>query len=105
MVALVLICMPENAAKKRKRQGEGDGSLANMICKRCGIEAPAHVERCHVCGQDVGFPNVRAAESVEEINALAARLTLYPREFRKRRQEVSRCSGPAFGCLGRLHKK
>ena len=46
-----------------------------MICRNCGSEVPAHVERCQVCGQDVGFPNVRAAETTDEFIALAARVT------------------------------
>jgi hypothetical protein len=45
-----------------------------MICNNCGATVPAQVERCLVCGQDVGFPNVRAAVAADEIAALAARL-------------------------------
>jgi hypothetical protein len=46
-----------------------------MICHECGASVLAHVERCHVCNTDVGFPNVRAAELAEEQTALASRLT------------------------------
>jgi hypothetical protein len=45
-----------------------------MLCSDCGTEVPPHVERCHVCGADVGFPNVRAADNPKEVAALAARL-------------------------------
>src|SRR5215471_11187992 len=45
-----------------------------MKCRTCGAEVLLHVERCHVCGDDVGFPNVRAAESIDEAAALEGRL-------------------------------
>ncbi len=45
-----------------------------MICKNCNNEVPAHVERCVVCGVDVGFPNVRAAEEPNEEAALQERV-------------------------------
>ncbi len=47
-----------------------------MLCPEpsCKTEVLPHVERCHVCGTDVGFPNVRAADSAEEISALQKRL-------------------------------
>ena len=40
----------------------------------CGAEVPAHVERCIVCGADVGFPNVRAAQENAEVTALELRV-------------------------------
>lgn len=45
-----------------------------MKCKNCGAEIPAHVERCQICGADVGFPNVRAAEDPAEDAALSNRV-------------------------------
>jgi hypothetical protein len=45
-----------------------------LKCPGCASIVLSHVERCHVCGADVGFPNVRAAESIIEQNALAERL-------------------------------
>jgi hypothetical protein len=45
-----------------------------LACANCGSAILAHVERCHVCGADVGFPNVRAAEAAGEQAALAVRL-------------------------------
>src|SRR5437764_605412 len=45
-----------------------------MNCPACGADVPSHVDRCIVCGGDVGFPNVRAAENAAEEAALAARL-------------------------------
>lgn len=36
---------------------------------------PGHVDRCVVCGKDVGYPNVRAAERAEEQLALNKRYT------------------------------
>lgn len=45
-----------------------------MRCTNCGSVILAHVERCHVCGADVGFPNVRAAEAAGEQAALAVRV-------------------------------
>ncbi len=44
-----------------------------MRCPRCGEEVPNHVDRCPVCGHDVGFPNVRAAEDPKERQALDGR--------------------------------
>lgn len=39
----------------------------------CATDIPASVDRCVVCGADVGFPNVRAAAVPEESAALDAR--------------------------------
>ena len=41
-----------------------------MKCGGCGQDVPEHVDRCPVCGRDVGFPNVRAAEQDDERAAL-----------------------------------
>jgi hypothetical protein len=61
-----------------------------MACPDCGSIILAHVERCHVCGSDVGFPNVRSAETAPEKSALAARLN------------AARVSANARGCLALL---
>jgi hypothetical protein len=45
-----------------------------MTCPDCGSPVLGHEERCHVCGRDVGFPNVRIAESAGEQAALNVRL-------------------------------
>ena len=45
-----------------------------MKCSVCHIEVPASARLCPSCQGDVGFPNVRAAETPEEKNALAIRL-------------------------------
>src|SRR5690349_6355463 len=45
-----------------------------MNCPRCTTPVREHLERCHVCGYDIGFPNVRAAEQPNEVNALASRV-------------------------------
>ena len=45
-----------------------------MNCPHCSSAILAHEERCHVCGTDVGFPNVRAAQTPTEQAALASRL-------------------------------
>jgi hypothetical protein len=45
-----------------------------MNCPFCNAVVLPSVERCHVCGADVGFPNVRASRAVNERAALQARL-------------------------------
>jgi hypothetical protein len=46
-----------------------------MLCPEplCRTEVLLHVERCHVCGADVGFPNVRATNTQSEVAALRKR--------------------------------
>jgi hypothetical protein len=61
-----------------------------MGCTNCGTAILAHVERCHVCGADVGFPNVRAAAAAGEQAALAVRLN------------NARVTANARGCLAAL---
>ncbi len=56
----------------------------------CGQEIPPNVERCIVCGIDVGFPNVRYAERQLERDALDTRLS------------AARVSANARGCRLRL---
>jgi hypothetical protein len=62
-----------------------------MNCKRCTSPIPAHVERCVVCGEDVGFPNVRAAETADEEAALQRRLA------------AARTAATARGAIGVLN--
>jgi len=45
-----------------------------MNCPNCTSPILPHEERCHVCGADAGFPNVRAAKDPAEVAALASRL-------------------------------
>jgi hypothetical protein len=47
-----------------------------MLCPKCHSPVPPHVRYCPVDQTDVGFPNVRAAESLEELNALDGRFAL-----------------------------
>jgi predicted nucleic acid-binding Zn ribbon protein len=42
-------------------------------CLHCKHAVPPHMRECPVCGEPAGFPNVRACESLEELNALDAR--------------------------------
>jgi hypothetical protein len=45
-----------------------------MNCPVCASPILPHLERCHVCGADVGFPNVRAAQQLAEQLTLESRL-------------------------------
>jgi hypothetical protein len=45
-----------------------------ISCKRCGKPVPAEKRECQTCGEDNGYPNVRLAETTEEISALDRRL-------------------------------
>ncbi len=47
-----------------------------MQCPNCGFPVPPYARYCPVDQTDVGFPNVRAAETPEEAGALDARYTL-----------------------------
>jgi hypothetical protein len=42
--------------------------------QECGESVPAHARNCMVCGEDAGFPNVRAADDAQERAALSARV-------------------------------
>lgn len=43
-------------------------------CSNCKNRIPGHVRSCPFCQNDVGFPNIRAADAAEERAALAVRL-------------------------------
>jgi hypothetical protein len=45
-----------------------------MNCDKCGQPVQESLCRCHSCGNDIGFPNVRAANSTEEQAALSERV-------------------------------
>lgn len=45
-----------------------------MNCPNCNERVPDPARHCPACQHDVGFPNVRVAESPEERQALATRL-------------------------------
>jgi hypothetical protein len=66
----------------------------SMLCPdpACQKEVLPHVERCHVCGADVGFPNVRAADAPAEVAALDRRVT------------TTRTTASARGSLGELEE-
>lgn len=44
-------------------------------CVECGEIVPDHSRECIVCGEDNGFPNVRAAEQADEVKALNDRVS------------------------------
>ncbi len=46
-----------------------------MKCTHCGYVTASYIRFCPGCNTDLGFPNVRLAEIVEEKAALAKRLT------------------------------
>src|SRR5258706_270993 len=58
-----------------------------MKCGKCGLDVPAHVDRCVGCQADVGFPNVRCALRAAETAAL------------QQRYENARTAAEARGCL------
>ncbi|WP_202330608.1 hypothetical protein [Mesorhizobium sp. L-8-3] len=43
------------------------------LCAHCKSVVPRHVRDCTVCGEAVGFPNVRAAKEAGEVAALGLR--------------------------------
>ena len=47
-----------------------------LLCGVCGVRVPPHERNCPGCQGDVGFPNVRAAETTEEVAALNQRVRL-----------------------------
>jgi hypothetical protein len=51
----------------------GDESYDSASCQKCGRPVPFHVRHCPYCQGDVGFPNVRKAESKQESDALNER--------------------------------
>lgn len=44
-----------------------------MVCAKCNSVIGDHCRICTACGADVGFPNVRAAQNVQELSALQTR--------------------------------
>ena len=46
----------------------------NCLNEECNAVIPAHSRYCVVCGNDAGYPNVRAASQVSEIDALQDRV-------------------------------
>ncbi len=51
---------------------------------KCGEEVPDHSRICVVCGKDAGYPNVRAAEKPEEVQAVEKRYQSAILESKKR---------------------
>lgn len=45
-----------------------------MNCHVCNHPVPQHARYCPICQEDAGFPNVRAAQTVEESEALQRRV-------------------------------
>jgi hypothetical protein len=45
-----------------------------MNCAHCNELVPDHRQECPACGTDNGFPNVRQAKKLEEVNALNKRI-------------------------------
>ena len=58
-----------------------------MQCPRCGAEVRDSERNCAVCNHDCGYPNVRAAQSREEQDALA------------QRHQAAEASATARGCI------
>ena len=56
-----------------------------MNCPKCGFSVPPHARYCPVDQTDCGFPNVRAAESPYEVNALEDRYTRAIEDVRTRK--------------------
>lgn len=50
------------------------GKSINPLCDECGTEIPYANRDCLGCGEDVGFPNVRAADRSDEVEALRERV-------------------------------
>jgi hypothetical protein len=44
-----------------------------MKCITCNVSIPFHARYCPVCQDDIGYPNVRAAQTIEEKSALQKR--------------------------------
>jgi hypothetical protein len=44
-----------------------------MVCPRCGTDVRGNERNCTSCGNDIGYPNVRAAKELQEKAALADR--------------------------------
>lgn len=66
------------------------GASALPKCKKCGEEIPYAARNCVLCGDPVGYPNVRAAEAEEEVAALRERVraALVSTEARNCRTEL-----------------
>ena len=47
--------------------------IGAVVCGDCGTEVPPHLKDCLGCEKDAGFPNVRAADSAVERDALEKR--------------------------------
>lgn len=48
--------------------------IAVPLCDECGTEIPYDARDCVGCGKDVGFPNVRVSDRVDEVEALRERV-------------------------------
>jgi hypothetical protein len=57
------------SSKERTEKTEADV----LTCTSCGNEVREERRTCHVCGFDVGYPNVRAATRKEEVQAVERR--------------------------------
>ena len=47
--------------------------VSALACPNCGQELHDHLRYCPACQADIGFPNVRAAERQDEVDALDRR--------------------------------
>ena len=71
----LVTCQNFWAAYCRASSGQMGAKAATQItCKNCRNVVPAYVDRCVVCGSDVGYPNVRMASSDAEVDALEKRV-------------------------------
>lgn len=55
-----------------------------MTCPKCGNTVRAHERHCVVCGEDIGYPNVRAASAPQEARALDQRFEAAQRVSQER---------------------
>jgi hypothetical protein len=62
----------------------GQAIQAAVKCKRCNNVISRHARHCSVCGQDVGFPNVRACETADEKSELSRRYKAAKRAAREK---------------------
>ena len=76
--------MTKHAKSKTPIPVSLSGPQVRCLNLDCGEEIPAHARSCVVCGQDAGFPNVRAAQVAEEQAALTDRVNSSREDARKR---------------------
>jgi len=51
----------------------GSAPSTSAKCQKCGVPATESLRNCPSCGYDLGCPNVRAAMTADEVDALSSR--------------------------------